>query len=495
VPASLRTNPSTRRLSEVARHVVMPSGIVTTGWPAIESQCAEWGDEFDEWQRNLGQIVLGKRVDGIYAATIGGVTLSIPRQVAKTFLVGRIIFGLCARFPGTRVLWTAHRTRTSTMTFRNMIGLADRPKVKPYIGDIRRVNGEQEIHFVNGSVIMFGAREGGFGRGFDEIDVEVFDEAQILTDKALEDMLAATNQSRHPHGALIFYMGTPPRPVDPGEVITGRRAEALSGESDDLVYVECSADQDAGLDDHDQWRIANPSFPHRTPLRSMLRLRKQLRNDDSWRREGLGIWDQTSGVIPTWPTLKRDPAESVIVSNQSWAISLSPADASDLWAAVGKAGRTADGTVTVQTVKHDVGVSWVLPLVVDLYKQKPIPVRVGPGPERSLVPALIEAGVEVVEVSAPDASAATTRLVSGTKTTVHEPDDDHPESWIEPPSVFHIGQASLTRSVENAKLARSSDGSVKWDRRGDVDITPLQAVTVALTGVSVADVPAVSQIW
>jgi hypothetical protein len=36
---------------------------------------------------------------------------------------------------------------------------------------------------------------------------------------------------------------------------------------------------------------------------------------------------------------------------------------------------------------------------------------------------------------------------------------------------------------------------VKWDRRGDVDITPLQAVTVALTGVSVADVPAVSQIW
>jgi hypothetical protein len=70
----------------------------------------------------------------------------------------------------------------------------------------------------------------GFGRGFDEVDVEVFDEAQILTEKALEDMVAATNQSRHPHGALLFFMGTPPRPVDPGEAFTERRKEALSGE-------------------------------------------------------------------------------------------------------------------------------------------------------------------------------------------------------------------------------------------------------------------------
>lgn len=271
---------------------MIPDGIVSTGWPAVERVCREFGDEFDEWQRGLGRVILGRRADGIYAATVGGVTLSIPRQVAKTFLVGRIVFALCVLFPGLRVVWTAHRTRTATNTFRSMQAYARRPKVAAVVADIRRVNGEQEISFANGSIIMFGAREQGFGRGFDEIDVEVFDEAQILTEKALEDMVAATNQSRHPHGALLFFMGTPPRPVDPGEVFTQRRKAALAGEATDAIYVECSADPGADLDDQEQWRKANPSFPHRTPLRSMLRLRRNLPGDDSWRREGLGVWDE-----------------------------------------------------------------------------------------------------------------------------------------------------------------------------------------------------------
>lgn len=305
--APLMTKPSTRRLSEVARHVIIPSGIVSTGWPAVERQCREFGDEFDEWQRGAGQLILAKRADGGYAATVGGVTISIPRQVAKTFLVGRIVVALCVLFPGLKVLWTAHRTRTATNTFRSLQVYVKRKEVRGHLAagrneGIRTANGEQEIAFANGSIIMFGAREQGFGRGFDEVDVEVFDEAQILTVKALEDMVAATNQSRHPHGALLFYMGTPPRPTDPGEAFTMKRAEALAFKPEDAefgdpvvgedgVYIECSADPDADLDDRKQWAKANPSYPHRTPERSMLRLRKNLPGDDSWRREALGIWD------------------------------------------------------------------------------------------------------------------------------------------------------------------------------------------------------------
>src|SRR5699024_6087496 len=120
--------------------------------------------------------------------------------------------------------------RTLTRTFRSIQGFVKRKKVAPYLaadGGIRTANGEQEIKFRNGSIIMFGAREQGFGRGFEEVDIEVFDEAQILTEKALEDMVAATNQTRHPHGALLFYMGTPPRPEDNGEAFTLRRQKAL----------------------------------------------------------------------------------------------------------------------------------------------------------------------------------------------------------------------------------------------------------------------------
>lgn len=299
--------PSTRKLSEVARHVILPSGIVSTGWPAVEKRCIEFGDVFDEWQRGAGKVMLGKRSSGEYAATVGGVTLSIPRQVAKTFLVGRVVFALCTLFPNLTVLWSAHRTRTSSKTFGSLRGFASKKSVAPFVSAIRSTNGEQEIHFNNGSVIMFGAREQGFGRGFDEVDIEVFDEAQILTEKALEDMVAATNQSRFPAGALLFFMGTPPRPTDPGEAFKARRREALSGESEDAVYIECSADPDADPDDREQWAIANPSYPHRTPLRSMLRLRKNLTSVNAWMREALGIWDS-------------DQEGSRAISSAEWAL-------------------------------------------------------------------------------------------------------------------------------------------------------------------------------
>jgi hypothetical protein len=362
--ATLATKPSTRRLSEVARHVIIPSGIVSTGWSAVEQQCREFGDEFDEWQRGAGQLILAKRDDGSYAATIGGVTLSIPRQVAKTFLVGRIIFALCVLFPGLKVIWTAHRTRTATNTFKALQGYAKRPEVDPHIADIRRTNGEQEILFTNGSVIMFGAREAGFGRGFDEVDVEVFDEAQILTEKALEDMVAATNQSRHPHGALLFFMGTPPRPVDPGEAFTIRRNEALAykGEDkafgepvvgDEQLYIECSADRKADPDDRKQWTKANPSYPHRTPERSMLRLRRNLPGLDSWRREALGIWDdpkQRAKVVidsDSWSNLEVEAAPAA--GTVSYGVKFSPDGTS---VALSVALRPPMGPVHVEGIAH-----------------------------------------------------------------------------------------------------------------------------------------------
>ncbi len=291
-----RAKRSARRLSEVTRHLIVPTGIVATGWGAVERRLREFGDRFDEWQRGIGQVSLSLRDDGTYAATVGGITMSIPRQVVKTFLVGRIVFAMCTIFPNLTVVWTAHHGRTVSKTFNGLKRYARRPAVRPYIAAIRSSGGEQEIHFTNESAIMFGARALGFGRGFEEVDVEVFDEAQILHEKALEDMVAATNQSRHPHGALLFFMGTPPRPTDPGEAFKLRRRRALGDrEADapvDEVYIEMSGDKSRDPDDPEHWAIANPSFPDHTPLNSMLRLRTNLPSLASWWREGLGVWDE-----------------------------------------------------------------------------------------------------------------------------------------------------------------------------------------------------------
>ena len=291
-----RATPTTPRLSEVARHLVIPDGIVTSVWPRVERRLASAGVRFDPWQQGFSSAALGCRADGLYAASIGGVVESIPRQVGKTFKDGNLVIGLAAEFPGLRVAWTSHHLRTTTNTFQKMQGLVGRPKMRPLIAAIRKVNGEQEIRFKNGSLIMFGARSEGFGRGMDEIDVLVFDEAQILGLKALEDMVPATNQAKNPHGGLVFLLGTPPRPSDDGEAFAAMRRAALNGESKDRMYVEIAADPDARWDDRDQWRKMNPSYPHRTPETAMLRMREMIPDEDSWLREAMGIWDEEAAA-------------------------------------------------------------------------------------------------------------------------------------------------------------------------------------------------------
>src|SRR5699024_11477877 len=120
-------------------------------------------DLFDEWQKGAGRLALAKREDGMYAAGIGGVVMSIPRQVGKTYFVSALVFALCTLLANQTVIWTAHRTRTHNETFKKMQSLTTKKLIAPYIRKVRTVNGEQEIEFYNGSRIMFGARESGFG--------------------------------------------------------------------------------------------------------------------------------------------------------------------------------------------------------------------------------------------------------------------------------------------------------------------------------------------
>ena len=46
-----RTKPGTRKLSDLARHLSVPTGITSTGWPAVEATCrTKMGVEFDDWE-------------------------------------------------------------------------------------------------------------------------------------------------------------------------------------------------------------------------------------------------------------------------------------------------------------------------------------------------------------------------------------------------------------------------------------------------------------
>ena len=473
------TKAGTRKLSEVAKHLVTPDGIVSTGWPAVEKTCREkLGIEFDDWQRGAGRLILAKRADGSLAVTVGGAHMSLPRQVGKTYLLAGLIFGLCVNTPGLLVIWSAHHARTHGETFIAMDAFAKRSKVKPFISQVFLGSGDEEIRFVNGSRILFGARERGFGRGIPGVDILVMDEAQILSDKALENMVATLNTSQF---GLQLYVGTPPKPDDiesgKAEYFLRTRIEALSGEAEDLIWIECGADENADPNDRRQWAKANASFPHRTPETSILRLRKKL-TDDGFLREGLGVWPSEDDFdvfdVVRWsspPVLDRDVEPPYRVA---LTIAVSP---DRRWACIGVAGEVSDGRTVV--LCHSVrGLAGVVGKVVELRESRDVvEVRLAGAAARALAPDLAGAGVEFEVMSQTEMGAACAAFQQG----------------VADGTVVHVGQRELDAAVANAQTRRVGEAEV-WDRRDvKVDDSPLVAVSGAFYrwGLQEAPMPAI----
>lgn len=471
MPKRPPTKPTTPRLSETARHVVVPRGATSTGWPAVCDKCADFGVRFRPWQDAAGRLILAKRADGKYAASIGGTGMSIPRQVGKTFLVGAIVFALCLLNPKLTVIWTAHRARTAEETFGKMQAFAKRKKIAPHVDRIWLGSGEEEIRFRNGSRILFGARAREFGRGFDEVDVLIFDEAQILGESVLEDMVPATNQSRQPAGALLLFMGTPPRPKDPGEVFTRLRDEALAGEDEDTAWIEFGAEPGftptplpapLSAADWKQVERANPSFPEDTPREAILRMRKRGGTDASFLREGLGIWDvaitdQAFGA-GRWSACRR-PRQGV-----PGALALAASMDLSRWSIVAASSPDENDVIDVAPMQHGPGSGWVVARAKELQDRHEVEFVVdGRGPAAVLIPNLEAAGVRLTIAKTGDVLDACAEIYTR----------------VQERRLGHDDYAELNAAVSGA-VKRAVSKRWAWGQGKDVDdVSTLEAATLA----------------
>jgi hypothetical protein len=463
------TKPGTPKLSDLARKVVAPDGIVSTGWPAIEATCRQrLGVTFDPWQVGAGRLLLAKRVDGNLAAMIGGCGMSLPRQVGKTYLIGGMTFALCMNIPGLLIIWSAHHARTHGETFMSMASFAERPKVKPYVEQVFKGSGDEEIRFRNGSRILFGARERGFGRGVPGVDMIVSDEAQIMSDKALDDQLATMNTSRF---GLAVYIGTPPKPTDASESFTRMRTEAWKGTLRDAAWIEFGADPDADPTLHRTWAKANPSFPKRTPPESILRLQRKL-TPESFLREGLGVWDDADAkgdrlTATAWAKVADESVDVRRIASPVLGIDVAPNHAA---ASIVAAGFDPDRAMPVlEVVDARGGASWLAPRTAELVRQYGATLALNSsGPVGSLIPELERLGLSWVDVRGADNVKACGRLVS----------------MVNDRTLAHHGDPEFTAAVIGARARKNGDGFI-WSRSdSSVDITPLVAATVALWAVA-----------
>jgi hypothetical protein len=183
-----------------------------------------------------------------------------------------------AIFKGEKIRYSSARSQAMIETFEHcvaIVGDPDNPKHFRYIeqyGDEKRaaelnarckprisfINGHLSIAFEGGGVIFFQCRTKDAGRG-ETGDINIFDEAQTLTESQLSDIMPNVAAATSGNPQTIF-LGTPPElDRETGEAFFNIRSSAITG-AKRTCWHEWSVDEIGDVSDRKRWYACNPSL-------------------------------------------------------------------------------------------------------------------------------------------------------------------------------------------------------------------------------------------
>lgn len=426
----------------------------------------------DPWQDFVFRNSLLSRF-GRWAAMRVGVVC--PRQNGKNALIeARILAGLFI-FGEKLIVYSAHLADTADEMFRRLEELIESvPWLASQVAHYWRANGKAAIELHSGQRVKFKTRTTSGGRGLSG-DVVFFDEAMVFPEASHGSVFPIISARENPQ---VWYTGSAVDQTvhDHGRVLAAVREGALSGDSDSLAYFEWSADKEDPSEltvgeslDEALLARANPALGRRISLDYLRQEQEAFRYDLrslAVERFGIGDWPalgDDSGVISSqvWGSLEDVHSEAFEVC---FCFDVSPNRAT---AAIGVAGRRSDGRMHIGVVESGRGTGWIVPLLIELAKEKPVAfVCDGASPAASLVPELAQAGIEVHVLTSSESAQAYGMFVDA----------------VAQDKLRHRGTGDLTAAVRGAKERRMGEASA-WGRRTSVaDITPLVSVTGAHWG-------------
>lgn len=429
----------------------------------------------DEGQRLDVCLMLATRADGLWASPVTG--HEKPRQSGKGDAIEVVeLWDLTQR--AARVLHTIHdAVLLATETQSRMLSLLDgHPDLRRLKAREWKGTGQQMIEMRNGGVIWYRTRTGAGGRGVDEVDRLVVDEAQHAELHHLASITPTQAVSANPQ---LNALGTGALEGKSAWWWSLRKQAKLNGGG--ISWAGWSA-QDWSIDangrvslaevdpfDRDLWWQTIPGLVAGRTSIDFLERELAVLGPQGFAQEYLCVWaPPMDGMVATvvdmaaWSALAQ---VSSIESQRNWALAVSP-DRS--WCALGAAGLNAAGRLHVEWREHRKGTDWVVDRCVEAYAALRVPLRVRKdGPEGAFIAPLRAAGVEVEEISGADFAKATGQFIDAVRNG----------------TLVHLGQPSLTKALEGAELRTSTAGASTWEQRSSTEITPLVAVTVALGGV------------
>jgi hypothetical protein len=440
------------------RWLTAPRGSSPAAGDAVEL-AASAGLLLDPAQRLALEIALRERRDGKWAAFEVGVIE--PRQNGKGgILEARELAGLFL-FGERLLLHSAHEFKTAQEAFLRVLALIQSTRdLERMVSRVRTSHGEEGIELKSGARLRFVARSRGSGRGFSG-DAVFLDEAYNLSDKALAALMPTMSARPNPQ---LWYTSSAPLPTAESAVLRRFCRRGRKGASR-LAYIEYAAAANADLDDQAAWAEANPAFGRRI-FAEFIETERAAMSDEDFARERLGIWrddEDREYVIPlaTWDR-RSDPDSQA--AEVCFAFDVSPDRSS---AAIGAAGRRADGRMHLEVVDHRPGTGWVAARLAELKARwnPPVVACDATGPAGALLNDVTAAGVEVKTASTRDHQQACGAFYDDVM-------DDRSR---------HTGEfdGELRAALAGADRRPVGDAWL-WSRKSStVDISPLVAVTLA----------------
>ncbi len=449
--------PSVRAGVQLPRVESVPDYVSSSGVEAVEL-CAAFGIDLDPWQQHVLMASLGERADGGWAAFEVAVVVSrqngkgeilLARQLAGLFLLGERL-----------IMHSAHEYKTAAEAFSRIKHVVEgSDELSRAVKTVRTSHGEEGIELRNGNRLRFVARSKGSGRGF-SADCVILDEAYELGPEQMAAMLPTLSARPNPQ---VWYASS--AGMESSSQLRQVRERGIRGDAAGLAYFEWSADPRCDPDDRDAWAQANPALGLRIS-ESFIERERDAMPEVEFKRERLGVWDDasTQAVVPldVWETLidrVSQPVDPFAV-----AVDVSP-DRSTSSIAV--AGRRRDGLWHVELVKNALGTAWIVDGLIDLRRWGGLPVTIDRASgAASLVPTLQEAGVDVRLIGTTEYGQACGAFYDAAMAG----------------RLRHLDQSPLTAAVAGARKRPMVDAWA-WNRKdATTDITPLVAVTLAMSG-------------
>lgn len=442
-------------------HQLVPPTTTSAGQEAVEL-AASAGLVLDPWEALVLEGALGERGDGSWAALEVG--LVVPRQNGKgAILEARELAGLFL-FGEDLILHSAHEFKTSSEAFRRLLSLVQgTPDLDRRVQRVRTSHGEEGLELLGGQRLRFVARSSGSGRGFTG-DTVILDEAYHLPATAVSALLPTMAARRNPQ---LWYTSSAPLPRIESDALRRLCRRGRSRQGDRLAYFEWCA---ASAEDPNGLARANPALGFRIS-EEFVDAERGAMGEVDFNRERLGIFPEViEAAEPAaieediWQRCQDDNSTAVDPVVFGFEVSHDRA-----WSSIGVAGPSTSGGVHVEVVDRRPGTGWVIGRLVELRdRQKPSSIRCNStGPAGALLAECERRRLKVESISAKELAQACESAY----------DDIGDRRW------HHIDQPELNAAVTGAMRRPVGDAWV-FDRRTQLDVTPLIAVAIAAFGLA-----------